>query len=406
MIERTISSIVFSNAWGRQMRFITGPRQAGKTTLAKLQLKHSADENLYYSWDLRSVRQRYKDNELFFTADTPPQKDKKHWVCFDEIHKMPRWKNILKSIFDATQDNYQFIITGSAKFDMFKKAGDSLSGRYFTFHLFPLTLREVCGNPVLDNEDAQNAMDFILKRLNNAPAGSEALSSLLNYSGFPEPFLQHTDPFRNKWSEDYLDRVITEDIGLLTRIVDRDKMHDLYGLLPAMTASPLSENSLASHLESNPVTVKNYLKRLEDFYLIFRLPPYGKNIKRALLKASKCYLYDWTKITDPAKRFENYAAVELLALTHALKDLSGVRFSLSYVRDRNKRETDFLILKEDRPWMLVETKSSDASIENHHIVTARSLGGIPLVQICRQEGIAVQEKKNAFRVSASRFFAS
>lgn len=405
MIERTLSSIAFSNSWGRQMRFITGPRQAGKTTLAKLQLERSANTNLYYAWDSRSVRERYKNNELFFTADAPPKKDKKNWICFDEIHKIPRWKNILKSIFDETQEHYQFIVTGSAKLGMFKRAGDSLSGRYFAFHLFPLTLREVRGHPVLNEEDAQGALDFILKRLNNSSGASDAVDDLLNYGGFPEPFLRHSSAFRNKWSRDHLDRVITEDIGLLTRITDRDKMYDLYQLLPAMTASPLSENSLASHLESNPVTIKNYLKRLEDFYLVFRLPPYSKNIKRSLLKASKCYLYDWTKIEDQAKRFENYAAVELYALTRALEDLSGTNFRLSYVRDKNKRETDFLILRENKPWMLVEIKLSDGPVESHHALTARSLGGIPVVQVCRQENIAMQEKKNIFKVSASRFFA-
>jgi len=105
--------------------------------------------------------------------------------------------------------------------------------------------------------------------------------------------------------------VITEDIGLLSRITDREKIHDLYQLFPEMIGSPVSENSLASHLESNPVTIKNYLKKLQDFYLAFKITPYSRNIKRSLLKASKWYLYDWARIRDPHKRFENYVAVEL-----------------------------------------------------------------------------------------------
>ena len=133
MIERRLFNIVFSKEWGRQMRFITGPRQSGKTTLAKLKLKEEHSEKLYYLWDLRSVRNRYKDNELFFTADQISTGNEHPWVCFDEIHKMPRWKNILKGIYDTSSGQYNFIITGSAKFDISRRAGDSLSGRFFDF---------------------------------------------------------------------------------------------------------------------------------------------------------------------------------------------------------------------------------------------------------------------------------
>ena len=124
------------------MRFITGPRQVGKTTLARQKLNDEKSEPLYYLWDLRSVRQRYKEHELFFTEDALDPA-RKLWICFDEIHKMPKWKNILKAAFDETSDRYQFIVTGSAKLDIVRGAGDSLAGRYFTFHLLPLTLDEV-----------------------------------------------------------------------------------------------------------------------------------------------------------------------------------------------------------------------------------------------------------------------
>ena len=136
MIKRNLNDIAFSSQWGRQMRFITGPRQVGKTTLARQKLHDEKSEALYYLWDLRSVRQRYKEHELFFTEDALDPA-RKLWICFDEIHKMPKWKNILKAAFDETSDQYQFIVTGSAKLDIVRRAGDSLAGRYFTFHLLP-----------------------------------------------------------------------------------------------------------------------------------------------------------------------------------------------------------------------------------------------------------------------------
>jgi hypothetical protein len=404
MLERSLFHIAFADTWGRQMRFITGPRQSGKTTLARIKLKTAGSQKLYYLWDLRSVRNRYKANELFFTSDSPPRKETKQWVCFDEIHKINRWKNILKGIFDATQENYQFIVTGSSKLDIFRKAGDSLSGRYFTFQLFPLTLKEAIGRPQIEKSECANPFDFILTQINRqAKNGQKALEQLLAYSGFPEPFLTSKTEFQKKWARDYLDSVITEDIGLLTRIVDREKLHDLYQLFPEMIGSPVSENSLAAHLESNPVTIKNYLRKLQDFYLAFKVIPYSRNIKRALLKAAKWYLYDWTRIKDPYKRFENYIAVELNSRVSAWQDITGTEFNLAYIRDKNKQETDFIILKERKPWLMVEVKYSDMPIENHHLVVSNVLGGIPVVQVCFENNIASQEKKNAFRISASRF---
>jgi len=404
MLERSLFHIAFADTWGRQMRFIAGPRQSGKTTLARIKLKTAGSQKLYYLWDLRSVRNRYKANELFFTSDSPPRKETKQWVCFDEIHKINGWKNILKGIFDATQENYQFIVTGSSKLDIFRKAGDSLSGRYFTFQLFPLTLKEAIGRPQIEKSECANPFDFILTQINRqAKNGQKALEQLLAYSGFPEPFLASKTEFQKKWARDYLDRVITEDIGLLTRIADREKLHDLYQLLPEMIGSPVSENSLAAHLESNPVTIKNYLRKLQDFYLAFKVIPYSRNIKRALLKAAKWYLYDWTRIKNPYKRFENYIAVELNSRVSAWQDITGTEFNLAYIRDKNKQETDFVILKEREPWLMVEVKYSDMPIENHHLAVSNVLGGIPVVQVCFENNIASQEKKNAFRISASRF---
>lgn len=139
--------------------------------------------------------------------------------------------------------------------------------------------------------------------------------------------------------------------------------------------------------------------------MLFRITPYSKNIKRSLLKASKCYLYDWTRIKDKSKRFENFIAVELQTTLSLWTDLTGVNHSLFYIRDKNKKETDFLIVKENKPWLMVEAKCSDCEVEKHHPATSRLLGDIPVVQVCCEQNIASQQKKNIFRMSASRFLA-
>ncbi len=400
MIKRNLYDISFSERWGRQMRFITGPRQVGKTTLARRKLQAEKSDKLYYLWDLRNVRQRYKENELFFTSDGI-KTEKKLWVCFDEIHKMPKWKNILKAAFDETSDRYNFIVTGSAKLNILRHAGDSLAGRYFTFHLMPLTLNEVNS---LKNTVFNNAYDFIHYAIDSRPASQETLNQLLKYSGFPEPFLQQSQAFHNKWSRDYADTVIHEDIGSLTRIIDREYLFDLYNLLPEMIGSPTSNSSLASHLQVSPATVKNYLRRLEDFYLVFSIRPYSKNIKRSLLKTGKYYLYDWSKIKDRGAQFENYVACELNARLSLWGEETGDDFFLCYIRNKQKQETDFLVVRNASPWLLIEAKLKDSSIDRHHFDTINVLKGIPFVQVCFEPDIMSMQKKNAYRMSANRLF--
>jgi len=405
MIKRALYQIAFAEQWGRQMRFITGPRQSGKTTLARQALDAEGSGKLYYLWDLRSVRQRYKANELFFTADALPVK-KPLWVCFDEIHKMPKWKNILKAIFDETHEKYHFIVTGSAKLDVAKRAGDSLAGRYFAFHLMPLVLGEITGKAEVISKVPASAHEFVETCLQNSSANKEqhVLLHLLEYGGFPEPFLRQSRPFYARWARDYQETVIREDIGALTRIIDREYIHDLYNLLPGMTGSPLSVSSLASHLQISPITAKNYLRRLEDFFLVFSIRPYSRNIKRSLLKSGKYYLYDWPRIADPGARFENYVACEIKTRLMLWGDASGDQYGLFYIRNKQKQETDFLITKNGEPWLLVEAKLSDGFIEPHHIHAMNALNDIPLVQICRQPHIASIQKRDIHRISAVRLF--
>jgi predicted AAA+ superfamily ATPase len=155
---------------------------------------------------------------------------------------------------------------------------------------------------------------------------------------------------------------------------------------------------------SNP-TVKNHLRRLEDFFLVFKVHPYSKNIKRALLKAPKCYLFDWARVESPGHRFENFVAAQWTARLRLWQEKSGDEYSLFYVRNKQKQETDFLTLKNKKPWLLIETKLSDASIENHHFDFQKQLGEIPMVQVCRQPGVAGLQTKNGFRLSADRFLS-
>lgn len=406
MLPRLLEQIAFSPKFGRQMRFIAGPRQTGKTTLAKLILqKNACDPALYYNWDQRKLRQRYKENPYFFVSDHPPVKGKKPWLCFDEIHKMPKWKNMLKDFFDTYEDQYRFIVTGSARLDFFKKSGDSLAGRYFLFKLLPLSLLELTASVKSKiSPPPQMAREFIEKQLSNSLYHQSLFEQLLHFSGFPEPFQNGTNEFHERWQEDYQDRLVREDLRDLTKIHDLENVATLMQLLPGKVGNPLSLQALTHDVEVSHTAIKNYVKALKLCYIIFTISPYSKKIQRAVKKETKCYFFDWTKIQEPAARFENYLAVELFSLINLWNDAGWGHFELSFLRMRDKKETDFLILRDSKPWMLIEAKQSSTNIDSHHFLHARQLGNIPFVQLTQKNNVCLVLSPTAYVISASRFF--
>ena len=406
MIERHLNGVCFDEIFERQMRFISGPRQVGKTTLAKNFLNHKNFNRLYFNWDTREIRDRYIVDPYFF--ESPLRDSRKNglpsWVCFDEIHKMPKWKNILKDYFDKFEDIARFIVTGSARLDWFRKSGDSLSGRYFLFKLHPLSLSEAAGSRAALISDKESAEDYIEKRISKVACEQNIMDQLLNYSGFPEPFIKSNSRYHLRWQRDMADRLIREDIRDLTRIMDVENIASIMRLIPEKVGSPLSINSLQNNLAMSYTAVKNAVKAMELTYIIFQVPPYSKKITRSLIKEKKCYLYDWSRCTDFSKRFENYAAVELKIMLELCNDSGIADFTLYYIRTKDGKETDFLITKNDVPWCLFEIKTSYKPFSYHHYKHSKLLGDIPVVQVVHENNV-LKKDEPFYHISASRLFA-
>ena len=175
--------------------------------------------------------------------------------------------------------------------------------------------------------------------------------------------------------------------------------------LPDRIGSPLSINALREDLQVSYTAVKNAITALQLTHVIFLIPPYSRSISRAVKKEKKSYFFDWARCSNPPSRFENYIAVELKTLIELGNDSGVGSFELYYIRTKDKRETDFLIVKNGRPWCLFEAKLSDAPVENHHRRHAEALGGIPVVQLTQESKVVKKKDGTVYRISASRFFS-
>ena len=322
-----------------KMAIISGPRQVGKTTLAKSLLQ--TPDN-YYSYDQESFRRKWAkspEDALALSGLGP--------VVLDEIHKDRMWKRKLKGIYDTLSNTGPYIVTGSARLDLFRRGSDSLLGRYLPYRLHPITVGE---RPLAVEPD----------QLFDARADVYyPLDDLLNLGGFPEPLFSGNQKEAMRWSRLRLDRLVQEDTRDLQLITDLNAFRVLTDLLPERVGSLLSINSLKEDVGKAYATVRSWYQVLEVLYFCFSIKPYHKRINRALRSEPKMYLFDILRIpaTAGGARLENITALHLLKGCHYWTDTASGEFDLHFVRDKSKREVDFLVTRDKLPWMLVECKS-------------------------------------------------
>lgn len=348
---------------------LSGPRQAGKTTLSRALF----EQHDYLNFD--SAKDRIKLKKELWDREKP-------LVIFDELHKMKAWKAWLKGVIDTEGVRPRILVTGSARLDISKRMGDSLAGRFFAHRLYPLTLAE------LKNE-------FSLK---------DALNRLLNLSNFPEPFLANESGHYEKWKRSHLELILRQDLPVLETVKDIVGLETLIELLKSRVGSTISFASLGRDLDRDPSTVKRWLNLLESLFVIFRVTPYSKNIARALLKEPKFYFFDLGQVEAPPEaglgpKLENLVALALLTEQHRREDGVGVpRAALHFIRTKEKRELDFVLVGPKGPKLVVEVKASDSNVSASFGALGRHLG-VPKVQLVHadfkeyttSEGVAVRK---------------
>jgi len=329
-LKRYLSDLISEDLKAR-MVFVGGPRQVGKTTLSLNLLDPPDSSNpAYLNWDDVRVHSSLLRGEL------PPNQP---LIVFDEIHKFARWRNLINGFFDTRGAAIRFLITGSARLDYYRKGGDSLHGRYHYYRLHPFSLPEISTNPKPSD-----------------------LSALLKFGGFPEPLLKGEETFWRRWQKERRQRVIYDDIRDLERIKEITLLELLAEELPRRVGSPLSVKNLRESLEVAHETAERWVEIFERMYYCFRISPYGATKLRAVKKEKKLYLWDWSTVNESGARFENLVACQLLKYCHLLEDSEGYRMELRFLRDTDRREVDFIVLKEGNPLFAVECKTGEKDI--------------------------------------------
>jgi len=328
------------------MAMLSGPRQVGKTTTAR----EGAGDHRYYTWDRQSDRMIITAGPDAVAADAGlyTLSERRRHVVFDELHKYRRWRDFLKGFFDVYCEQARIVVTGSARLSFFRRGGDSLMGRYFLYRMHPLSVAEL------------NRTE-IGERTVGAPVRSQAelIPLLLRFGGFPEPFLKSSTRFYNRWRRLRNELLFREDLRDLTQIHEVGQVEVLAELLAASAGQLVSYSALAANVQVAVDTVRRWIAALEALFYCFSVRPWFKSVPKSLRKQPKIYLWDWSLLDNEAARRENFVASHLLKAVHWWTDLGHGTFGLYYLRDKAKREVDFLVVRDGKPWFLVEVKSTD-----------------------------------------------
>lgn len=349
-LERSLEHVLREHlATLRQMAFVAGPRQVGKTTVCRA----LASPGAYFNWDDTDHRKLITAGPAAIAKELGLERlrAKPPVVVFDELHRFGRWKSFLKGFFDVYGDSVRIVVTGSSRLDVYRRGGDSLMGRYMLYRMHPLVVGELLRpkpgegliRPPMKIDDAR-------------------WQRLRTRGGYPEPYVRDDTRFSNRWQALRVQQLVREDVRDLTGIRELDQLSVLVRLLAERSGSALSYSNLAAEVQVSVDTLRRWISTLCTLHHGYLVRPWHKNVARSLRKEPKWYMSDWSTIDDPGARAETFVAANLKRAVDAWTDAGLGTFDLHYLRDKEKREVDFLVVRDKKPWFLVEAKLADESL--------------------------------------------
>ena len=365
---RVYETIIASHlAKYRQMVFVSGPRQVGKTTLGE------ACGSICLNWDDDDVRHAIIAGQTEFVKRYGlagiSESDKV--VVFDEIHKYARWKQFLKGLYDVHGKKLRIMATGSARMDVYKKGGDSMMGRYFPYRMHPFSVAELLDVSIPDEELVRRPREL----------AREEWEALVRFGGFPDPFVKRDGRFSRRWQSLRFEQLTKIDLRDLTKVAELDQLSALAEILSHRSGEQLVYKNLGNEVGVDEKTAKKWIKTLKGLYYGFEVKPWYKNVENSLRKTPKWFVRDWSTIADAGKRAETLVACHLLKAVECWTDLGYGEFTLNYLRNKQKQEVDFIVARDNRPWFLVEVKSSETELSRALSLYQRQTGARHAFQV-------------------------
>lgn len=327
-----------------EMAFVSGPRQVGKTTACR------SVADAYLNWDNEDHRRILLrgPSAIADAIQTRKARSASPVLVIDEFHKHPRWKNLLKGFFDTYRDQVRVLVTGSSRLDIYRRGSDSLMGRYLLYRMHPLSVAE-CLRTTLPGGVVQPQQEL--------PAAD--WDALWEHGGFPGPFVRRDARFSRQWRQLRREQLSREDLREVTMVQDIGTMEVFMQVLAEQSAQQLVYSNLAQEVQVSLDTVKRWLDLLGRLHYGFVVRPWFANLTKAYRKEPKWFLRDWSGIADAGARAETFVACHLLKAVEGWTDLGLGEFELRYIRDIHKREVDFVVVRDKKPWCLVEVKVTD-----------------------------------------------
>lgn len=237
---------------------VLGPRQCGKSTLAKTIIKNHGN-SLYLDLELGSDLNKLRDPEAFFRLNA----DK--LICLDEIQRLPEIFSLIRSLVDISRKPGQFLLLGSASPQLLQQSSESLAGRIGYIELNPFNLTEI---------------------------PRKELKKHWFRGGFPNSYLAPTDSLSNLWREQFIRTYLEKDIPSLGFNITTPVLEKLWTMISNLSGQLFNQSQLANNLGVSHTTIKTYLHILESTYTIRLLQPYLKNLQKRMIKSPKVILRD------------------------------------------------------------------------------------------------------------------